>query len=84
MVTLARGSTRQQPGSLRHPSRSVGPVITFDPGLVGDYTSLVHKLVIETAVGAFGEDAASALGALRRGEARDLSELNVSHDEFLR
>jgi hypothetical protein len=63
---------------------SLGPVITFDPSLIGDYTSLVHKLVIEIAVGAFGEDAASALGALRRGESRDLSELNIEHDEFLR
>jgi hypothetical protein len=63
---------------------SVGPVITFDPSLIGDYTSLVHKLVIEIAVGAFGEDAASALGALRRGESRDLSDLKISHDEFLR
>lgn len=63
---------------------SIGPVITFDPGSIGDYTSLVQKLVIESAVGAFGEDAASALGALRRGESRDLSELKVSREEFLR
>jgi hypothetical protein len=63
---------------------SVGPVITFDPSLIGDYTSLVHKLVIDVAVGAFGEDAASALGALRRGESRDLSELKIRHDDFLR
>ncbi len=63
---------------------SLGPVITFDPSWIGDYTSLVHKLVIEIAVGAFGEDAASALGALRHGESRDLSELNIEHGEFLR
>ena len=63
---------------------SVGPVITFDPSLIGDYTSLVHKLVIEIAVSAFGEDAASALGALRRGEPLDLSVLEIAHDEFLR
>lgn len=63
---------------------SVGRVITFDPSLIGDYTSLVHKLAIEIAVGAFGEDAASALGALRRGESRDLSELEIAHDDFLR
>jgi hypothetical protein len=63
---------------------SVGPVITFDPSLIGDYTSLVHRLVIEITVGAFGEDAASALGALRRGESRDVSELQIAHDEFLR
>jgi hypothetical protein len=63
---------------------AVGPVITFDPSLIGDYTSLVHRLVIDVAVGAFGEDAASALGALRRGESRDLSELKISHDDFLR
>ncbi len=63
---------------------SVGPVITLDPSLVGDYTTLLHKLVIQTAVGAFGEDAASALGALSRGESRDLSDLDVTHDDFLR
>lgn len=63
---------------------SVGPVITFDPSLIGDYASLVRKLVIDIAVGAFGEDAASALGALRRGESRDLSELKIPHDDFLR
>jgi hypothetical protein len=61
-----------------------GPVITFDPSLIGDYTTLVNKFVIDVAVGAFGEDAASALGALRRGESRDLSELNIVHDDFLR
>jgi len=63
---------------------SIGPVIKFDPSLIGDYTSLVHKLVVEIAVGAFGEDAASALGAIRRGESRDLSQLTIAHDEFLR
>ncbi len=63
---------------------SIGPVIMFDPSLVGDYTSLVHKLAIEIAVAAFGEDAAAALDALRRGESRDLSDLKIAHDEFLR
>ncbi len=61
---------------------SVGPVITFDPSLIGDYTTLVHKLVIQIAAAAFGEDAASALGALRRGESRDLSELTSRTTTF--
>jgi len=63
---------------------SVGPVIAFDPSLIGDYASLVHKLAIEIALAVFGEEAASALGALRRGESRDLSELEIAHDDFLR
>jgi len=63
---------------------SIGPVIKFDPTLIGDYASLVHKLAIEIAVGTFGEEAASALGALRRGESRDLSELKIAHDDFVR
>jgi hypothetical protein len=62
----------------------VGPAITFDPSLIGDYTTLVNKFVVEVAVAAFGEDAASALAALRRGESRDLSELPIAHDDFLR
>lgn len=51
------------------------PVISLSVSLVGDYRTLVHELAVAVASAAFGDDAATSLTALVRGEHVDLPEL---------
>lgn len=61
------------------------PVISLSLALVGDYQTLVHKLLLAMAVAAFGEDAAAGLIALQRGDPGEMPDLALSgRGEFLR
>jgi hypothetical protein len=51
------------------------PVISLSVSLIGDYQTLLQKLVVATAGAAFGHEAAGDLLALARGEQADLPEL---------
>lgn len=65
-----------------HPKR---PVISLSLGLVGDYQTLVSRLIVATAVAAFGEDVAAGLIALGRGERAEAPDLPpAQRQEFLR
>ncbi len=60
------------------------PVISVSLGLVGDYQTLVQRLVISIAVAAFGEEGAADLIALQRGQPAEVPQLEPSrHAEFL-
>jgi hypothetical protein len=61
------------------------PVISLSVSLVADYETLLHRLVVATAVAAFGDEAAGDLMALSRGEQADLTGLaQPQRKEFLR
>jgi hypothetical protein len=61
------------------------PVISLSVSLVGDYQTLMHRLVVATASAAFGDEAAANLLALARGEHADLPEIaQPRRKEFLR
>jgi hypothetical protein len=61
----------------------LGPVISFDPSLIGDYTSLVRRLVVDVTAAAFGDDAATHLAALEHGDPVVLPEFGRANGDFL-
>jgi hypothetical protein len=62
----------------------VGPVISLDASLIGDYTTLVRRLTATVLVRAFGEDAAVGVAALERGNIYELTAPDGAHEQFLR
>jgi hypothetical protein len=60
------------------------PVISLSLSLISDYQTLVSKLIVATAVAAFGEDVAAGLIELERGELAEPPNLRpTQRQEFL-